>query len=146
MGLINLDFAADLAEGLGLHRQPDAMEHEPRGLLGDSKRSRHFVGADPVLGVGDEPHARKPLFERDRRVLEDGPDLGGKLLLARAALPDPAGAQERGPFRTALRADRAAGPLDGDHEGQGSIRVREVDHGFLEGFGDGVLGAHWPGI
>src|SRR5437870_2930443 len=55
VGLIDFDFAADLAEGRGLHREPDAMEHEPRGFLSDPERPCDFVGADAVLGVGDEP-------------------------------------------------------------------------------------------
>ena len=96
-GLVNLDLAVHLVEAFRLHGEPDAVEHEPGGLLSDADRAVDFVGADAVLGVGDEPHGSEPLVERDGRVLKDGSDLGGELLLRvdGLALPNSASLEER---------------------------------------------------
>ena len=89
VGLVDLDLAGDLVEAPGLHGEPDAVQHEPCRLLRDAERAAEFVGADPVLAVGDEPDGGEPLVEAERRVLEDRPDLDGVLLLAGLALPEP---------------------------------------------------------
>ena len=60
-------------------RQPDSVQHKPRSFLADSERSVNLPRRDAVLGVGDEPHCRKPLVETERRVLKDGSNLDGEL-------------------------------------------------------------------
>ncbi len=42
---VDFDFAAQLAAGLALHRQANAVKHEPRGLLGDPSGAVNFVAS-----------------------------------------------------------------------------------------------------
>ena len=90
-GFIHFDFlfaAAQLHKRVGLHGEPDTVEHEPCGLLSDSERARDFIGANPVFAVGQQPHGNHPLVHPERRILEDSPDFDGELLLAPFAEPD----------------------------------------------------------
>ena len=73
--------AAQLAAVLGLKRQTETREHEPRGLLGDAKRAGQFVAADAVLAVGEQPERGKPLLKADGGILKDGSDLERELRL-----------------------------------------------------------------
>src|SRR4051812_31423282 len=109
----------------------------PRGLLRDADRPRHFVGADPVLAVGDHPDGDKPLIERKRAVLENGPDLGRELLASvlLSALPKATGREEANVLASASRAVDAARPTKLNHMLEGYVRVCEVPDGFNEGAG-----------
>src|SRR5260370_34838633 len=42
-----------------------AMKHEPTRLLSDLESAANFVGANPVLAVGEHPSGRKPLAAAD---------------------------------------------------------------------------------
>ena len=70
-----------LSEGDALHGKPDAVQHEPCGLLSDSQSAADFVGADSVLAVGKHPSSSKPLVQGDRAILENGSDLDRELAL-----------------------------------------------------------------
>src|SRR5450631_3925351 len=62
--LIHLDFTtgtAKLASVLPLHRQPDALKHEPRRLLGNPESAVHLPRTDAILAVRNHPHRGKPL-------------------------------------------------------------------------------------
>ena len=111
-GLVHLDCTGELLEGPGLHGEPNAVEHEPRGLLSHAERAAEFVRGDAVLGVGDEPNGGEPLVEAERGVLEDRPDLDGDLLLTALALPDSAGSQVGVLGPLAAGADGAVGPAE----------------------------------
>jgi hypothetical protein len=74
-GLIDFDLATELAALVRLEREPEARQHEPRGLLGDSERTAKLVAADPVLAGSDQPERGKPFLKADGRVLKDGSDL-----------------------------------------------------------------------
>ena len=65
------------------------MEHEPRGLLRDAERPSEFVRADPVLGVGDQPHGGKPLVEPERESSKIVPTLRSDQNHDRRLITDP---------------------------------------------------------
>ena len=138
---IGLDLASELVEGAALHGEPDAVQHEPCGLLGDMDPARDLIGTDPVLRVADQPHSREPLVEADRRILEDGPDLDGELLarVLPAARPHAASLDEGYGLTTAGRAGHPVRPAQLDHEGERLVRVREVADRVHKGRG-GVVG------
>src|SRR6266704_1608872 len=69
-----------------LHCKPDAVKHEPCRLLSDAEIAGDFVGANPVLAVGNHPHCDKPFVQRDRRILKDSPDLRSELPMMMYAL------------------------------------------------------------
>lgn len=146
--LIRFDFATaatDLHEGATLHRFANPMEHEPRGFLSDAKGPCNLAGANAVLGSGDDPDCGKPSLKSKRRILEDGPDLAGKLALRMAALALP--------FLLVLKIGNilaATGwalytlwPAMGNHVNKAIVRVCKVDDGFLESswvFHDSIIG------
>src|SRR5579862_6327734 len=125
--LVHFDVARCSLERARLHRQPNAVEHEPGGLLADAERPPEFIGADPVLRVGDQPDGGKPLFQRQRAVLEDRPELDGELALAGLAAPQSAGRDVRMFLAATTWADRAFRPSETSHERDARVGVREVD-------------------
>ena len=134
-------------EAPGLHREANTVEHEPRGLLGDAKRARQFVGADAVLRVREQPDRRKPLVQAERRILEDGSDLDGEVLAALAsATPNPARLQERRLRCSATRADYARRPAKLHDKGEANVRVREVADRFGQSVGGSVFFEHGPNL
>jgi hypothetical protein len=53
---VGLDLAFQLvSEGTRLHRQPDALKHEPSGLLGDTQIARDFIARNAVLAIRQQP-------------------------------------------------------------------------------------------
>jgi len=52
---VKRDHDAQLLKALGLHRKPDAVQHEPSGLLGHAKRAPQLVRANAVLAIGQHP-------------------------------------------------------------------------------------------
>src|SRR5207248_11488029 len=78
-GFVRLDGAAHLRPGPSLHGEPDAVEHEPAGFLGDAECARQFVRADAVLAVGEHPERGQPLVQPDRAILEDRAELDREL-------------------------------------------------------------------
>ena len=55
--------------GLG-HGLADAMAHEPRRLVGHSKRATDLVGADALLAGGHEVGGPQPLIQRHLGAFE----------------------------------------------------------------------------
>ena len=136
VGFVNLDFAAGTAEfheGIGLHGETDAMQHEPSGLLGDAERPVNFVGADAILAVGDHPNCDKPFIERKRRILKDSPDFGRELLadMSGPAFPHASGRDKAHVFASTGGAFDAIGPAALDHELEAVVGVCEVGDGLL---------------
>src|SRR6266487_3909432 len=54
VGLIDFDMAGELVAISGLHDQANALEHEPSRFLRHTNGARDFVGADAILGVGQQ--------------------------------------------------------------------------------------------
>ena len=105
-GFVSLDLTRQLVADLLLVRQSNPMEHEPCGFLTDSKAAVDFPGGNTILGIGDQPHCSQPLVETDGAVLEDRPDLDGKLTLRvmGRALPAKLILEETDAGATAIRA------------------------------------------
>jgi len=136
-GLVNLNFVAELsASEIVLHGQPEALKHEPCGLLRYSQRSVKFPRANAVLAICDHPHGHKPLVQANRRILKDRSDLDGKLRLRMAslALPQPARLQEGNILGATRRTDRAVLPFrpSRHQEVKAVVRIGVEDDRFLK--------------
>src|SRR5690349_21129201 len=106
-GLIDFDFTSELLKEISiLHGKPDALLHEPRGLLGDAESAVNLVAADAVLAIGFHPNADQPLVQRQRRVLHDRArlDAEARLRMSDAAFPNATGLYEADAVRSATRA------------------------------------------
>ncbi len=138
--LIDFNVAADFPARRILHRQPDTVEHEPRGLLRDAKGAVDFPRADAVLAVGDHPHARKPLIQPKRGIFKDGPGLERELPLRvlRLANPTHAGLVEVDAFAAASGAGDAIRPA-ASHQ---IVKAVHWDGKELHGFNQGAGVAH----
>ena len=98
-----------------LHRQANPMQHEPSGLLRNANRTAQLVRTDSVFRIGNQPKGGQPLIQRDRRILQNGSDLDGKLLLfvLRLAFPNLARGQKENVFGTTAGAfDNAIRPTN----------------------------------
>ena len=105
-GLINLDLSAELIESALLHGETNAMEHKPRGLLGNTESAMDLITADTVFATNNQPCGSEPFFKWDRRVFEDRPSLQreGRTFVFRVALPDAIFGEVGNVARPALRA------------------------------------------
>src|SRR5271157_2578380 len=135
-GFVNLNLTAQFLERTILQSQPDAMEHEPCGLLSDVKGAVNLVRTDSVFVVDDHPKCGKPLVESERAVLENGSDLDGEFSpgMMGTALPSAAILVEFNASRTASRADdNPVRPALGNHFAQAVVGVRVKNDCFLKG-------------
>jgi hypothetical protein len=133
-GLIDFHLAAQLA-AVTLHREADAMEHEPCGLLSDANRPVKLPRANPILIVYDQPDRRKPFVQSERRVLEYCSGLQAELrtIVLAVAFPyarfveidDMAGIAAR-------TAHNTVWPAKLNHEFAAIVVVFEVDNRFSE--------------
>jgi hypothetical protein len=134
-GLIYFDFAtgaAQLNERACLHGASDAVEHEPRRLLSDSKRTSNLATGNTIASVNDHPESRHPLIQAERRILKDRSNLDGELLVAPTAEPEPPRLDEVVFVRVAPRADDLPiGPAEFHCVIEGAVRIGEVNNGFL---------------
>jgi hypothetical protein len=125
-----------------LHRQSDAVKHEPSRFLSDAKSATHFVGTHTVLAVGDHPNCDKPLVEWERGILEDGSHFRAELFprMFVLAFPQAAGGDKAYLFARTCGADNALGPAPLNHEVEAVVSISEVQDGLLEcsGFSHGV--------
>src|SRR5207245_629295 len=112
VGLICFANSAHLGNAPVLHREPNALQHEPRGFLSYAKCTVKLVRANAVLAVGSEPHCRKLLVQANRRIFKDRSNLGRKLLtrMSSLALPNFGVRQKRHALGTATRACDAIRP------------------------------------
>jgi len=135
---VNLDFAREFSTILALMCKANAMQHEPRGFLSDPKSAANFITGDSVLGIRDEPHARKPLVESQRGILKDRANLDGELPLGMmgAALPAKLILEEANLVAPAGRArHNAIGPAAFRDVGEAVVGNREIKDCFLKGLG-----------
>jgi hypothetical protein len=111
------------------------MQHEPCSLLSNAKRTGDLAGTDSVLGIGDEPDSGKPLLKAQRRVLEDGSNLGRKLPLGVGALALPlflSGEEGNVLPATGGANYNAIRPAVQGHVFKAVVLIREVNDGFLK--------------
>src|SRR5439155_17108085 len=132
---VNFHFAFEQAAAL-LHCQSNALQHEPSGFLSHAKRTVKLVRANPVLAICGQPHRGKPLFQTNRRILNDSADFCRKLLLRvwRPALPYARIVKERHFVRSAARTPHAVRPADGNKELKSVLWIAEIRDCFEQGF------------
>lgn len=133
--LIDCNVTGHAPEVTGLHGEPDALKHEPRGFLSDANGAVNFVGADPVLGIGDHPDSGEPLVQPDGATLKDGSNLDRELTprVLALAFPHLPGRNLSHISPSAGGANNAIRPAEIDHESVADFRVREVPDCFDEG-------------
>ena len=134
-GFIYFDFPAQLIEGPILHRKPDAVKHEPCGLLGDAKPAMDFIAAHTVFAVDDEPCGREPLFQWQGGVLEDRPGFQGKrwLRVPHVAFPNARLGKPSNPLGAALGTFHdAIRPAQLHHELAAVLEIGEVQNRVSE--------------
>lgn len=128
--------AAYLDNGLVLHSFPNAVQHEPRRLLGYANRAVKLVAANSVLGVANQPDRRHPLVQPNRGILKNRADLDCELLLAAIAEPEQTRLYKRIAFRAAPGAHNVAiRPAEKLCIFKSAIHVGEVSDCLLEGYG-----------
>jgi len=137
-GFVSFNVPAELAAAGILHGESNAVQHEPCGLLSDADSFGEFVATDAVLAIGDQPYRNQPLVDAEWRIFHDAADLHGELppLVIGLALPDVTRLSEvevSAPASGAL--GHAIRPAELHHFRKGNVGIREVDDGFLEGFG-----------
>lgn len=113
-----------------VHRVPDALEHEPSGLLSDAETAPDFIAADAVLAVGQHPHRREPFVESNGRVFKDRTHFNRELLLAIQAFPHQPRLEERQPPPQTFRAERAVWPADVSNRFDAGLGVRKEPYGI----------------
>lgn len=136
--LVNLNNVVHLGKGFGLHGKPDAVEHEPSGLLSHTNGTVNLVGANAVLGAGDHPDSSEPLVQRDGAILENGSHLDRELPLGVLilALPQSAGSDVAHVVAATSRADDlAVRPPQLNHEVLTYVRIGEIPDGSEKSLG-----------
>jgi len=136
-GFVDFDFTIQLAAAtVILHCEPDALKHEPSGLLANADSAVNLIGRNSILAVGELPHGEQPLVQADRRVLKDRADLDGELSLGMSglALPEVPGRQETDVVRAAGRTDHLAVlPAPRREISDAVLGIGEVSDCFLKG-------------
>jgi hypothetical protein len=119
-----------------LHCKPDAVKHEPCGLLSDAESASNFIGTDAVLTVGNQPEGDKPLVERERRILKDGSYFAGELFAGVLCFtfPHAPSRDETNVFASASGALDTVRPAALDYELEAVVSVSEIQDGLLESF------------
>ena len=91
------------------HGGPDAPEHGPCGLIGDSDLAGQQHGRDPALVPGDEIEGQKTLAQADMAAVQDRSGCDGGLPVAVGTLIQPVG-QAATVFVPAFRANEPIRP------------------------------------
>ena len=135
--LVYFNFAirpTEFQERAILHCKTDAMEHEPSRLLSDTECASNLVRANAVLAIRNHPNSDEPLVERERRILEDSPDLARELFASVLpfAFPHPASGNESNIIAATCGALNTVRPAARHDEVEAVVRVREMLDGLLE--------------
>src|SRR6202023_3133276 len=128
------DFSAKLAV-LALHREPDAVKHEPCSFLSNAKRAVKLPRANAVLVVDDHPDGRQPFVQAKRRVLEYRSGLQAELwaVVLAVALPHARLFEiDHVVGISARTAYNAVRPAKFHHECATVLEVLEVDNRFSQ--------------
>jgi hypothetical protein len=142
---VDLNFAAELVKSSFLHRQTNAVEHEPSCLLCDAKAAMEFVATDSVLATDNQPRGGQPLLKRNRRVFKNGAGLQGKrrAFMFAVAFPYACFCQPRHVVRSTLLAFHyAIGPAEFHHELPAVLEIREPQNRLV----DSVWRFHEPSM
>jgi len=132
--LIRFNFARELDRRVLVHGGANAVEHMPRGFLGDADGAGEFARANTVLAVSEKPVSAHPLIETESGVLKDRSDLQAELLFAPIALPYAPGFNEGVLLGAATRArDNTIRPAKIQGALKGAVTIAEVNDGFLKG-------------
>src|SRR6266849_3319264 len=136
VGFVCFTSALHFREAALLHSEPDALQHEPRGVLSYSDITRDLVGTDSILAVSSEPHCRKPLVQSNWRIFKDRSNFNGKFLprMVRLALPQFCVGKERHFTRTASRTHNTGSPANVFKEVVASLGIAEISNRLQEGF------------
>jgi hypothetical protein len=141
---------AEFHKRASLHRKPDAVKHEPCGLLSDAKSAGHFVGTDSVLTICDHPNCDEPLVEWQSGIFHDGSDFDGELpvVMDVLALPLPLIFKEHGILTATGGAnDNTIRPAELNHECEAVVGICEVNDCLLKSFWLGFHGVpHKPNV
>ena len=114
-----------------------ALQHEPRGLLGNSHGAVNLPRRNAVLAVSHQPNNRKPLIQTERRVFQNGSSLQGELTLRMmtGTLPAPRLSVVFDLSATACRASNSVRPTLRGHVSYAVIGIGEVSNCFLKSAG-----------
>jgi hypothetical protein len=83
VGLVHLDQYAERLRYVGVsHRHSDALEHPPRGLVGNAYLPLELAPGYSLLAVQEEVDGVEPLDQARGRFLEDGTGEGGEGVVA----------------------------------------------------------------
>src|SRR6266852_1303963 len=137
--------AAHLLERATLHREADAVEHEPRGFLTDVEIAGYFARTDSVLAIADQPDSGQPLSQRQGRVLENRPDFNAELatVVIHTAFPAALIGQIVNPRAATDRTlHNAIWPAARDHVSDAAILIREVANRISQVLGAVVVAFH----
>jgi hypothetical protein len=94
----------------------------------------YFHATDAVLAISQHPESGHPLIHPERRIFEDRSNLNGELLVASTAEPNAPSLDEVVLIGIAARAsDLSIGPAKANRVIKGSLRIGEVNDGFLQG-------------
>jgi hypothetical protein len=131
---IYFNLSRELAAVFSLHGEPDALKHEPSGLLADSSSTVDLITRNAVLTIGHHPHSQEPLIKRDRRIFKDSPSLDAELgmVMAGLALPNAARGHKANVNGTATGASDTFGPATGNQVVKAVIGICKVEDRFLE--------------
>src|SRR5712692_1095579 len=129
--------STNLEQGLVFHGNTNAMQHEPCGLLSYADGATNFVAAHAVLAIAEHPHNGQPFFQRDRRILKNGSNLGAELPMRMdtLALPLALILEEHRVFALAMNvwASDTIRPQFRHHVFKASVGVGVVEDGLLKG-------------
>src|SRR5271165_1783970 len=105
------------------------MRHEPCGFLSYTKIAPKFIAADSILAIDDEPRGRQPLFQANRRILENRASLQRELCVVMLAIafPNSLFCNPDNPLRLApWAAHNSIGPAQFHHEFAAMLNIGEV--------------------
>jgi hypothetical protein len=148
VGLVNLYFAVwtlTKFSAASLQAQTDAMQHKPCRLLSNADSTGDLIARDSVAAIRQHPNGNDPLLDSDRRILEYGSDLGGKLPFGMDALALPFAlvVEEHNVSATAGRASHnAVGPAQKHHIGQCIVGIRVKRNCLLQSLWLVVFAVH----
>jgi hypothetical protein len=132
-GLVCFYFSTHRSRHVLVHGLADAMHHEPRRFLSNSKRPRYFARTNSVLTVAEHPERAHPLIQAQRRILKDGSNLESELLLASRAKPYAPSLYEGVLLRSAARArHNTIRPAKVQRVLKAAVWITKVNNGLLK--------------
>jgi hypothetical protein len=127
---VNLKLAIAEFIVLIVHREPDAVKHEPSGFLSDPYGAVNLPRANAVLAISDHPNGGEPFVQSERRVLKDSSDLNAELTfrMASLALPDAPLSDEANLVGATSRAHNTIRPTSINQVVQAVVGIGEINN------------------